>query len=121
MSFLRTIVEALGEDYDALMARPVQALAVPAVRPPEPLTSDGYRVAYAYSPRENVGSGGRCHLITPIAISAGRLQREAGDPLCKPARKFWGLDSGRTEADFNQYGCARCGEIRKRIAKRQVA
>lgn len=54
------------------------------------------KTAYAYSPREGGREGffapGADHyqLLSPVTV--GRLKRVAGDALCKPAKKFWGLD-----------------------------
>lgn len=47
----------------------------------------------AYHPRDAGNAAGRDHLVVSVAFSKGRLRREAGDALCKPARKFWGLHS----------------------------
>ena len=52
-----------------------------------------HHIAYAYSPRENVGSGGKDHIVLEEEYSKGRLKRISGDPLCKPARDFWGLEN----------------------------
>ncbi len=89
----------------------------PVTSPALPTAPDSYRVAYAYSPRENVGSTGKYHLITTEQISRHPLFRRPGDALCKPARKFWGLDGGRTAEDFERHGCARCREIRDRLKR----
>lgn len=64
-------------------------------------------VAYAYSPRENSGSGGKYHLVAKVVLSAGRLQRQPGTPLC--GKRFWGLDGGgRTFERFLSYPCPKC-------------
>lgn len=52
-----------------------------------------HNISYAYSPRENVGSNGKNHIVLEQDYSKGRLKRISGDPLCKPARRFWGLES----------------------------
>lgn len=70
----------------------------------------GYHVAYAYSPRENVGSNGSTHIITERAFSEGRMVREAGDALCKPSGKFWGLRETERAAR-----CRRCLSIAERL------
>jgi hypothetical protein len=116
MSFMRILAEALGVDFDA--PRPAPPEPVPAAPVVQPTTPEGYTVAYAYSPRENVGSTGKVHLITAVPIQTGRLKREAGDALCKPYRQFWGLDGGRTPEDFETYGCKRCREIRDSLKER---
>ena len=115
MTFFQAIIEACG----GLGSEEVPPVALPAVPTPpaHPTTPDGYRVAYAYSPRENVGSTGKYHLIATERIAHGPLVREPGDALCKPARKFWGLDGRRTAEDFERHGCARCREIRDRLKR----
>lgn len=121
MSFMRTVCEVLGEDYDALCAQaPAPVAVAPASPRVQPTTPEGYTIAYAYSPRENVGSGGRCHLITTAALEVGRLKRAPGDALCKPRKQFWGLDGGRTPEDFETYGCVRCSAIRDRLAATSI-
>lgn len=115
MTFLQAIVSACN-GTGSEQAPPTSHAAEHAPSPPAQLTtSDGYQIAYAYSPRENVGSTGKYHLITTERIEHGRLVREPGDALCKPTRKFWGLDGGRTAEDFERYGCVRCREIRDRL------
>lgn len=73
----------------------------------------GTAIAYAYSPRENVGSGGGDHIVCLQGFTHGRLTRAAGDPLCKPAAKFWGLDRC---SDGREATCVKCAEIAERIA-----
>lgn len=70
-----------------------------------------HSTAYAYSPHENVGSGGTSHIIVDEPLQAGRLIRKPGDALCKPAARFWGLDMrpGRPAE------CLRCLEIAERL------
>jgi hypothetical protein len=67
------------------------------------LASPRWRVAYAYSPRENTGSRANTHIVLgpDEKIDVGRYHRDGArfDALCRPARKFWGLtetDSTRT-------------------------
>lgn len=54
------------------------------------------QVAYAYSPNEGANSGiyspGKKHFRIDCHLQKGRLVRNAGDTLCKPARTFWGLN-----------------------------
>lgn len=54
------------------------------------------KVAYAYSPNEGANAGiyspGKYHFIIDTSIRNGRLVRNAGETLCKPARGFWGLE-----------------------------
>jgi hypothetical protein len=69
-------------------------------------------IAYAYSPRENVGSSGGDHILCVEAVTRGRLRREAGDALCKPRARFWGLDA---RGDGATASCLRCLELAERI------
>jgi hypothetical protein len=71
-------------------------------------------VAHAYTPRETGGYGGRDHIVVDEFVSHGRLWRVAGDALCKPRGKFWGLhpvDAGRPPT------CKRCVAIAGRWAE----
>ncbi len=114
-SFMRILAESMGVDY--AVPPPAPPEPEPATPPAYPTTPDGYRVAYAYSRRENVGSTGKYHLITTEHIERHPLFRRPGDALCKPARKFWGLDDGRTAEDFERHVCARFREIRDRLKR----
>lgn len=116
-SALRWIAEACGVDPDAAQSAPVSAPPVTAPEAP-PQTADGHGVAYAYNPGQGPSSNGAYHLVAKAPIQSGRLRRAPGDALCKPARRFWGLDGGRTEADFNSRPCARCAELRLRLQER---
>lgn len=53
------------------------------------------KVAYAYSPKEGATDGffspGKDHFQLSGSLVKGRLRRNRGDALCKPAEKFWGL------------------------------
>jgi len=51
----------------------------------------GVEVAHAYAPRESATHGGSDHVVLLRDLDLGRLRREKGDALCKPAKKFWGL------------------------------
>lgn len=62
-------------------------------------------VEYAYNPRQGAMSNGSYHAIVDRPLHSGRLSRDAGDPLCKPARKFWGLNPGNRT---NTVNCTRC-------------
>lgn len=130
MSFMRAVFEALGEDFEAL--RNGAPVVLEAERRPEATvgqagpvsvraelrtTSDGYRVAYAYNPGQGASSNGTNHLLTVADLDVGRLHRKADDPLCRPARKFWGLD-GRAPESFEENPCRRCSEIRARLRVR---
>lgn len=45
----------------------------------------------SYHPRDRGNAHGANHLVLSSKYVKGRLRREAGDALCKPATKFWGL------------------------------
>jgi hypothetical protein len=47
-----------------------------------------WSVAHAYTPNEQATYGGGDHLLLQQPLVMGRLRREAGDALCKPARRF---------------------------------
>jgi hypothetical protein len=64
----------------------------------------------AYNPSDRGNSAGGNHLVVSEAFVGGRLRREAGDALCKPARKFWGL----YEHAERKPTCKRCLEIAAR-------
>lgn len=59
------------------------------------LIGSGIKVdtAHAYTPRETGSHGGGQHFMLLEDLDAGRLKRKAGDALCKPRAKFWGLDA----------------------------
>jgi hypothetical protein len=46
------------------------------------------------------------------SVVQGRLRREKSDALCKPRRKFWGLD--RVESN-QEVTCARCKALLARL------
>ena len=62
-------------------------------------------VAYAFSPRQGARSGGRYHLVLDQPLTTGRLTRQTGDALCKPADQFWDLEPGNRDA---QPSCPTC-------------
>lgn len=78
-----------------------------------------YTLGYAYSPGERATGSGKYHLITEVDVADGRLRRAAGDPLCKPADKFWGVsrlpesDKARTK---EAWVCKRCREVAARLS-----
>jgi hypothetical protein len=72
-------------------------------------------VAYAYNPHENTGSNGSYHITLKEPLRAGRLKREAGDALCKPAREFWGLDE---REPGTMATCLKCLETAERLAEK---
>lgn len=117
MSLLTFLCHGLDLDPADMSDPPAQPTPEPpSATPASDITPDGYRVAYAYQPRQGANSRGTNHLIAVQAIDVGRLHRKAGDPLCRPARTFWGLD-GRSSSDFEANPCQRCAEIRARLAK----
>jgi hypothetical protein len=71
-------------------------------------------VAYAYSPRENVGSRGGDHIVCREAIEIDRLKRPKGNTLCQPpSKRFWGLD------ERSGYpSCLDCLTIAERIVRK---
>lgn len=73
---------------------------------------DSWDVGYAYSPRENTGSGGGYHIIVGEDFKAGRIVRRKGDTLCK--RQFWGLDGGRKKLGVT---CKRCLQVANSVVK----
>jgi hypothetical protein len=74
-------------------------------------------VAYAYSPRENTGSGGSDHILVKERLVAGRLVREEGKTLCQSSHAyFWGL----TEMPGREANCLRCLECAERLSARKA-
>lgn len=71
-------------------------------------------VGYAYSPRQTATPIGAYHLVTLERLEAGRITRDAGDALCKPARRFWGLER-HPSFEKNGADCKRCREIAARL------
>jgi hypothetical protein len=61
-------------------------------------------VEYAFSRREGANSLGNYHLVLDQPLHSGRLHRDTHDALCKPRRRFWGLEP-RPKA---QADCPRC-------------
>lgn len=80
------------------------------------IDQEGFFVAYAFSPRQGNFSNGAYHLVTPEAFRSGRLVRNAGDALCKPRKRFWGLERANAEAS-----CAACLRIAARLAEANVS
>lgn len=74
-------------------------------------------IAYAYSPRENVGSTGGNHAQLLEPLVAGRLKREKHDTLCKPYRKFWGLHTVTTDPS-RKVTCKRCRALALKLGFR---
>jgi hypothetical protein len=68
-------------------------------------------VSYAYTLRQSDRSNGGDHYVTHEPLNVGRLHRQPGDALCKPHRKFWGLEPTRRDVAT----CKRCLEIAARL------
>ncbi|MBO0871819.1 MAG: hypothetical protein J2P19_00340 [Pseudonocardia sp.] len=74
-------------------------------------------VEYAFNPRQGNRSNGAYHLVLAERLDSGRFHRDAGDALCRPRRKFWGLYEGNdSRAD-----CKRCVELAARHGVAEVA
>lgn len=71
---------------------------------------DRLSVYGAYHPRDRGNAAGTQHLVVNADFISGRLRRKAGDPLCKPAAKFWGLYEHRERAPT----CKRCLDAARR-------
>jgi hypothetical protein len=80
----------------------------PAVSDPDKRTA---HIEHAYNPRQGAMSNGSYHAILHQPLHVGRLHRDTGDALCKPARKFWGLATGNANA---RVSCTRCVELMAR-------
>lgn len=65
-----------------------------------------FHVEDVYNPSDRGAQPGGSHLVLDEALHEGRLHRNAGDPLCKPAKKFWGL-TGRHVQRVSCHNCAR--------------
>lgn len=72
-------------------------------------------IGYAYSPRENVNSKGGNHVVLLQPLAFGRFRREKHDALCKPFKKFWGLNVVAA-GDTRKVTCTRCIELAVRFA-----
>lgn len=71
-------------------------------------------VAHAYTPNEQACYGGGYHLQITVPIRLGRLERGAGDALCRPPkRRHWGLMSSGHDV---QISCKACLAIAARLA-----
>jgi hypothetical protein len=68
-----------------------------------------WSVAHAYTPNEQASYGGGFHLMLQDDLVSGRLRRRAGDALCKPASKFWGLHEDSVYCPLPS--CTRCLDL----------
>ncbi|HVX32583.1 MAG TPA: hypothetical protein VHA80_05520 [Solirubrobacterales bacterium] len=62
-------------------------------------------IEHAYTPRETATHGGGDHLVVEQEVRIGRILRSAGDALCRPRRRFWGLARG---GEDRVPSCRRC-------------
>lgn len=63
-------------------------------------------VGYAYTPRQGALSTSSGHAVLEQPLQVGRLVRERGDALCRPRRRFWGLESVNDQRDITCPNCA---------------
>lgn len=77
-----------------------EARKLPPVDPNVP--SAHVRTAYHLRQGPNMNNGE--HAVLDQPLHSGRLGREAGDALCKPQAKFWGL----YESPDREVSCPRC-------------
>lgn len=68
-------------------------------------------IGYAYSPRQGARSTSSNHAVLDQPLKTGRLTREPGDALCRPRRKFWGLEDALHEQSVT---CPRCRDLADR-------
>jgi hypothetical protein len=64
-----------------------------------------------YNPSDRGSHPGGSHLVVDAPLHEGRLHRDAGDPLCKPAKKFWGLTGRHTD----RVSCHTCVRMALRL------
>lgn len=109
-----SIVHALLGLEQGAPLPPPEPLPEPPPAPPEPAIdpAEVWHVEGAYHPQDHGTTPGGEHIVMSRALISGRLRRAAGDPLCRPARTFWGL-TGRRPAG-NRAACKRCLELARR-------
>jgi len=61
----------------------------------------------AYNPSDRGSSAGGNHIVLEEPLQFGRLVRQAGDALCKPAKKFWGLTGPGEDRVLDCHHCIR--------------
>lgn len=71
------------------------------------MTKPTIYAGYAYSPRQGALTVARDHTVLSGWFRLGQLQRKAGDALCKPRKRFWGLEDTR---DGREATCPTCLE-----------
>lgn len=69
------------------------------------------RVEYAFTRRQGARSNGGYHAVLNEALKLGRLERQAGDALCKPRAQFWGLEK---TPNCTHVTCPRCTAVATR-------
>lgn len=74
------------------------------------MTAITAHVRYAFHPRQGARSRGGYHAILDGPLNVGRLHRVAGDALCKPRGRFWGLYEGNP----SPVDCVRCVALMER-------
>lgn len=82
---------------------------------PPRATVDRWAVARAHHGFGHGFSTSGEHLVVLHPLVAGRLVRQAGDALCKPAAKFWNLDIAEVHTARENVTCRRCREIAGRL------
>jgi hypothetical protein len=110
MDFVRRLALALGHDPDAPrepLPEPEPAAVPSKTTVEQPLLV----VKTAHHPGDIGNAAGADHYAVTRPLDVGRLHRRAGDALCKPAAKFWGL----YDADERAANCKRCRTIAERL------
>jgi len=66
-----------------------------------------WHVEGTYNPSDRGNSKTGNHMVLDEPLRTGRLVRDKGDPLCKPATKFWGLTGARA-GEARAVTCHQC-------------
>lgn len=77
----------------------MQPRAMPVVR---------WHVEGTYNPSDRGNSKTGNHMVLDEPLRAGRLVRSKGDPLCAPAKKFWGLTGPVAVREDRSVSCHKC-------------
>jgi hypothetical protein len=80
----------------------------------------GLGIAHAYTPNERGHYGGSEHVVVAGDLRFGRLLRSAGDALCRPARRFWGLQD-YPRGHQAPATCTRCIDVATRLVLAGIA
>ncbi len=74
-----------------------------------PAGATRWRALAAYNPQNGPNGGNRTgvHVVVEHAFQHGRLARRRDDALCKPSRKFWGLEGPALRAHVSCKACRR--------------